>query len=120
MPADRVTPLTPARRARLEAAGFRVGDATDFLALTAADLAVIRAGERLGATLRTERARRGLSQAAVARLVGSSQSRVAKMEGGDPSVSLDLLLRTLVALGTRPTIIGRVIASAVGSAFGSS
>src|SRR5581483_4278956 len=45
------------------------------------------------------RAELGLSQAVVAKRLGSSQSRVAKMEAGDPSVSLDLLLRALLALG---------------------
>ena len=40
-----------------------------------------------------------LTQEQVARLLKSSQSRVAKMEAGDPSVSLDLLVRSLLALG---------------------
>ena len=111
MPAKTVRPLTRAKRARLEAAGFRVGDASEFLSLTEADLAVIQTCEQLGATLRTERARRGLSQTTVARLVGSSQSRIAKMEAGDPSVSLDLLLRTLVSIGTKPIAITRAIAA---------
>jgi len=103
--------MTRARRARLEAAGFRIRDASEFLSLTDADLAVIQTCEQLGATLRSERARRGLSQTTVARLVGSSQSRIAKMEAGDPSVSLDLLLRTLVSIGTKPIAITRAIAA---------
>ena len=40
-----------------------------------------------------------MTQAEVAKLIESSQSRVAKMEAGDSSVSLDLLVRSLIALG---------------------
>ena len=111
MPAKPVRSMSRTKRARLEAAGFRVGDATEFLSLTEADLAVIRTCEQLGATLRAERTRRGLSQATVARLVGSSQSRVAKMEAGDPAVTVDLLLHTLVTIGTKPVAITRAIAA---------
>ena len=111
MPAKTVRPMTRTKRARLEAAGFRVGNASEFLSLSEADLAVIQTCEQLGAALRSERARRGLSQTTVARLVGSSQSRIAKMEAGDPSVSLDLLLRTLVSIGTKPIAITRAIAA---------
>jgi transcriptional regulator with XRE-family HTH domain len=50
-----------------------------------------------------------LTQVEVAKQLGSSQSRVAKMEAGDPSVSLDLLLRSLVALGAAPRDIARAI-----------
>ena len=43
--------------------------------------------------------------------LGSSQSRVAKMEAADPSVSLDLLVRGLLATGASPRDIGRVLVS---------
>jgi len=61
---------------------------------------------------RERRRRLRLSQQAVAKRLGSSQSRVAKMEAGDPSVSLDLLIRALLALGETPRSLGRVIARA--------
>jgi len=47
----------------------------------------------------------------VAELVGSSQSRVAKMESGDPSVSIDLLLRSVLAIGGSPAAVVRALAS---------
>ena len=53
---------------------------------------------------------RGLSQAQLAKAVQSSQSRVAKMEAGDPTVSLDLLVRSLLALGAPNRDLGRIIA----------
>ena len=54
---------------------------------------------------------KGLSQSALAKLLNSSQSRVAKMEAGDPTVSLDLLVRALLATGTTPRELARTIAS---------
>ena len=63
--------------------------------------------------LRAWRVRRHLTQAALARKIGSSQSRVAKMETGDPSVSIDLFVRALLALGADPRELGRIIGSAV-------
>ena len=64
----------------------------------------------LSRRLRERRARRGLTQAQLARLLKSSQSRVAKMEAGDPSVSLDLLIRSLLAMGATQTELAHVIA----------
>jgi len=46
---------------------------------------------------------------APAKLIKSSQSRLAKMEGGDPSVSLDLLIRSLLALGASNRDLARAI-----------
>jgi len=62
--------------------------------------------------LRVRRERKHLTQASLARRIGSSQSRVAKMETGDPSVSIDLLVRTLLALGADPREVARIIGSA--------
>ncbi|OGO38999.1 MAG: hypothetical protein A2Z03_00735 [Chloroflexi bacterium RBG_16_56_8] len=50
-----------------------------------------------------------LTQMELARLLESSQSRVAKMESGDSSVSLDLLVRSLIALGATRQDLAQVI-----------
>jgi len=50
-----------------------------------------------------------LSQQQLASLIKSSQSRVAKMEAGDPTVSLDLLVKTLLALGASDRDLARAI-----------
>lgn len=59
--------------------------------------------------LRVRRERLGLTQTEVATRIGSSQSRVATMEAGDPSVSTDLLLRSLFRLGARPADVARLL-----------
>src|SRR6266511_2567015 len=98
------------KRERLERAGWKVGDAKDFLGLTDADMAVIDLRVSLAAKLRRRSRARNLSQAALAKRIGSSQSRVAKMEAGDPSVSLDLLIRSLLTSGSTNEDIAEVIA----------
>jgi DNA-binding XRE family transcriptional regulator len=94
------TTMDAKKRKKLEAAGWRVGEAEDFLELSPDEVAYIETKLALSRGLRAERERLGLTQEQVARKVGSSQSRVAKMEAGDSSVSLDLLIRTLLKLGT--------------------
>jgi transcriptional regulator with XRE-family HTH domain len=61
--------------------------------------------------LRQARRKRGISQIDLAKRMGSSQSRIAKIEAGDPSVSLDLILRALVASGASPREIQETLAS---------
>jgi predicted XRE-type DNA-binding protein len=87
------------KRKALEAAGWKVGSAQDFLGLSDPEVALIDVKLALGRAVKAKRVQRGMSQAAVAARVRSSQSRVAKMESGDASVSIDLLVRTLLALG---------------------
>ena len=100
------------KKEELEHASWKVGDAKDFLGLTDADMAVIDMRVSLATQLRHRRLARNMSQAVLARRIGSSQSRVAKMEAGDPSVSLDLLIRCLLASGLTSRAIGAAIAKA--------
>lgn len=97
------------KRRRLARAGWRVGNAGEFLKLSPEEAAFVEIRLRLSRALHQERSRRRLTQSALARRLGSSQSRIAKMEAGDPTVSLDLLVRGLVALGLSPTGLARVI-----------
>ena len=99
------------KRKRLEAKGWRIGNAREFLALTDEEAAYIELKLRLASSLRVRRRRRRLTQADLARLLRSSQSRVAKMEIGDPSVSLDLLVRSLLALGASTVELSRIISA---------
>ena len=87
------------KRRRLERAGWTVGDTADFLDLSAEEQRFIETKLALAAGLRRWRDRLGLTQTEVAKRCGSSQSRVAKMEVADRSVSTDLLLRVLFSLG---------------------
>ena len=96
---------------RLEKKGWKVGTVEEFLALSPEEAAYIELKLRLSENLRQRRKRRKLSQQELARLIKSSQSRVAKMEGGDPSVSIDLLVRSLLALGASHKDLAKVITS---------
>ena len=87
------------KRKRLEAAGWTVGDTAAFLKLTAEESALVEMRLALSRTLRERRQAAGLTQTALAKQLGSSQSRVAKLEGGDASVSLELLIRALLSVG---------------------
>lgn len=93
----------------LEARGWRVGSAEDFLELTPEEAALVDLKLRLSDALRARRAKLGLSQEAVAKRLHSSQSRVAKMEAGEASVSFDLLVRALVGLGATTADLAKAI-----------
>ena len=97
------------KRKRLEAAGWRLGDASDFLGLSTEEVEFIELKLALAVGLKEERAALGLTQAELARRVGSSQSRVAKMEAGDPSVSVDLMVRSLFKLGARRRDVAKLV-----------
>src|SRR6266542_7163469 len=93
--------MRAAKQKRLEKAGWRVGDAADFLGLDDVESKVLDIKVALAKLLRSTRARRRLTQFELAERIGSSQSRVAKLEAGDPSVSMDLLVRSLIAAGAK-------------------
>jgi len=99
------------KRQRLEAAGWRVGDAADFLELSAEEIAFIEMKLSLIKRLKQLRISQNLSQESLAKKIKSSQSRVAKIEAGDPSVSLDLMVRTMLALGATREDVALAIAS---------
>ena len=93
--------MDEAKRKKLQRAGWKTGSASDFLGLSEDEVEFIETKLALARGLRVERERQGLTQEEVAERIGSSQSRVAKMEAGDASVSIDLLMRSLLKLGAR-------------------
>src|SRR5262245_2950857 len=103
----RAEAMNAEKRRRLEKAGWKVGTVQDFLGLSDDEVALIELKLALKDQLAATRRRLKLSQHAVAKRLGSSQSRVAKMEAGDPSVSLDLLVRALLALGVSNRELGQ-------------
>jgi DNA-binding XRE family transcriptional regulator len=104
--------MDAAKRRRLAKAGWKSGTVQEFLGLSDEEAAFVEVKLALTNQLRELRRRHRLSQSALAKRLGSSQSRVAKMEAGDASVSLDLLVRALFALGETPRSLGRVIGRA--------
>jgi predicted XRE-type DNA-binding protein len=101
--------MNSAKRKRLEAKGWKIGTASEFLHLSPEEAAYVELKLTLSKNLQQTRRQRKLSQHQLARMLKSSQSRVAKMEAGDPSVSLDLLVRSLLVLGTGRKAIARML-----------
>jgi len=97
------------KKDRLQEKGWKIGTVQDFLGLSDEEAAYLELRLRLADSLKKRRRQRHLSQGQLAKLISSSQSRVAKMEGGDPSVSLDLLIRSLLALGASKRDLARAI-----------
>ncbi len=101
--------MLKAKRQKLEKAGWKVGTAEEFLELSPEESAYIDLKLRLGQNLHKQRKAVRLTQMELARRLHSSQSRVAKMESGDPTVSLDLLIRSLLALGATHQDLAKAI-----------
>ena len=97
------------KRKRLEKKGWKIGDASEFLCLSTEEQALLELKVALGHELKMNRMERKWTQAHFAKVVRSSQSRVAKMESGDPSVSLDLLVRSLLATGASREDLAKAI-----------
>ncbi len=97
------------KRKQLEEKGFRVGSAADFLELTPEEEAYIDIRLDISNLVKTQRTKRGWTQEQLARAIGSSQSRIAKLEGGDPGISLDLMIKALLRLGTSKEQIGKLL-----------
>lgn len=98
------------KRGRLAAAGWRSGNASEFLGLSPEESEFVELKLALSSELKDVRAEQGLSQVELAQRLGSSQSRVAKMEASDPSVSIDLLIRGLLAAGASKNDIASALA----------
>ena len=103
--------MDKAKRKRLEAKGWKIGSVADFLRLTPEEAALIEMKLALARSLRRRREKR-MTQAQLAEKLRSSQPRVAKAEGGDASVSMELLVRAMLATGATPKEIGKALAAA--------
>ena len=96
------------KRKKLEAAGWKVGTASQLLGLSKEEAELVELKLALAQGLRLRREARRLTQGRLAKLIGSSQSRVAKMEA-DSTVTLDLLLRSLLATGATRRELAKII-----------
>jgi len=105
--------VNKAKRKQLEAAGWKFGSIQEFLGLTEEEVQLIEMKVRLSGGVRSLRAELGITQTELAERLGSSQSRVAKIEGGDGSVSMELMVRALIAMGATARDVGRLLARKV-------
>ncbi len=100
--------MDKAKRERLEAKGWKVGTVSDFLELTPEESALVEIKLALSRKLR-QRRQEQMTQAELAEKIHSSQPRIAKAENGDRSVSIELLLRAILATGATARDIGDTI-----------
>lgn len=94
----------------LESKGYTIGSTKEFLGLSKEESEYIELKLSLSQALAKRRKQKKLTQAQLAKVLKSSQSRVAKIEKGDPSVSVDLLVKSLLAMGANKKSIAKAIA----------
>lgn len=99
------------KRKNLESKGWKVASVDEFLGLSKEESEFIELKLNLAHYLKTKRLNKKYSQEDLAKQIHSSQSRIAKMERGDPSVSVDLLIHSLLSLGTTRRELAKVIGS---------
>lgn len=104
--------MKTSKQRNLKDKGWKIGDTTTFLELTDEEADYIETKQQLANFLKQTRTKQHLTQKDLAKRIDSSQSRVAKMETGDRSVSLDLLIKSLLALGVTNKDIGKTISQA--------
>ena len=97
------------KKKQLELKGWKIGTVAEFLQLSPEESAYIEMKLALSKNLQERRKDKSLTQEQLARLLKSSQSRVAKMEAGDPSVSMDLLVRSLLILGESQKSLAKIL-----------
>ena len=97
------------KKKALESKGYKVGSVDELLGLSEEELEYIELKLSLSQALIKQRKQSKLTQAQLAKMLKSSQSRVAKMEKGDPSVSVDLLVKSLIAMGADKKSIAKAI-----------
>ena len=103
--------MNKAKRKKLESKGWKVGTVQEFLKLSDEEAAYVELKLLLAKNVQKRRRALNLTQTALARKLKSSQSRIAKMEAGDPTVSVDLLVRSLLALGASKQSLQRYLPS---------
>jgi len=97
------------KKKRLMKKGWKVGNTAEFLGLSPQESEYIELKLTLSQNLKKQRQQNKLTQDELGKLLRSSQSRVAKMEAGDPTVTLDLLIRSLLALGVSKRRLAKMI-----------
>ena len=93
--------MNSAKRKALEAAGWKVGDAADFLNMNDEERQLLDARVELALAVRRQREACHLSQKELGLKLKTSQPRIAKIERAATDVSLDQLVRAFAAAGGR-------------------
>jgi len=94
---------------KLEAKGWKLGDIDELLGLDKAEMAIVEMKVALAKAIVDKRKKTNITQNQMAKSIKSSQSRVAKIEHADPTVSFELMLRSLLSMGTTKKEIAKAI-----------
>jgi len=103
--------MLKSKKERIAAKGWKIGDVDEFLDLDRADMAIIDMKLALAKAIQDTRKDKNVTQVALAKLIKSSQSRVAKIEKADPSVSIELMIRSLISLGGTKKQLAKILVS---------
>lgn len=101
--------MKASKKKKLEEAGWKVGSAAKFLELSEAEEMLVNMKVALAKGVKAMRQEKSITQQRLAKLIGSSQSRVAKLETADRSVSMELLIRSLLSMGATRSQIGSIV-----------
>lgn len=101
--------MDPKKRKKLEGKGWTVGSAQDLLRLSDEEMQIVEMKAALIAAVRKCRERKDITQTDLTKQIGSSVSRISKLENGSPDISFELVLRALIALGVSKKKIGETI-----------
>ena len=101
--------MKESKKKKLEAAGWKVGSAAEFLELSEAEEMLVNMKVALAKHVKAMRQQKKITQQQLAKMIGSSQSRVAKLETADRSVSMELLIRSLSSMGATRSQIGTIV-----------
>ena len=96
--------MQPDERKALEAAGWKFGDAADFLAMRDEERQMLDLRVDAALAVRRQRQAMKLSQQQLARRIHTSQPRIVKIEKAAMDVTLDQILRAYAAAGGRIAI----------------
>src|SRR5580704_7198302 len=91
--------MDASKRKALKAAGWKIGDAADFLEMSAEERQLLDARVEIALAIRRQREARKLSQKELGSRLKTSQPRIAKIERAASDVSLDQLVRAFTAAG---------------------
>jgi len=97
------------KKHKIEAKGWKVGDVDEFLGLDKADMAIVEMKVALALAIVAKRKQCHWTQLEMAKAMKSSQSRIAKIEHADPTVSMELMLRYLFTLGVTRQEVAQVL-----------
>lgn len=91
--------MKEAKKKILEANGYKVTDSADWLGLSKEEAQLVEMRAALAQELEKVRRAKGITQAELARRVGTKQSGVARMLNNPDTTTLDSLIKGLIAMG---------------------